>query len=43
MHKDRSQIAVSVATEFLNRSFASGETIAILLRRVLFNLAISAG
>ena len=34
MHKDRSQIAVSVATEFLNRSFASGETIAILLRRV---------
>jgi hypothetical protein len=33
MHKLRKQIAVNVAAEFLNRSFAPGETIAILLRR----------
>ncbi|WP_035355117.1 DNA-primase RepB domain-containing protein [Edaphobacter aggregans] len=33
MLKHRRQIAVNIAAEFLSRSFASGETIAILLRR----------
>jgi hypothetical protein len=33
MPRHRRQIAVNVATEFLSRSFSSGETIAILLRR----------
>jgi hypothetical protein len=34
MPKDRGQIAVNIAAEFLSRSFASGETIALLLRRI---------